>query len=129
MNLKGTLVTIFFAGVFLIFALVLSLAGADLFSLMHWHDTPILGNRFTTTTLIAVIISGFGCLYAGVLNKKSKSYIEEIVTELNKVAWPTWKETRGNTVTVIITCVVASLILGVFDSFFSWVTNSSLLLR
>jgi len=128
MHLKGTWVTIFFSGAFLLLSLVLSLALGDLFSLVAWHDKAILGDRFTLTTLIAVVLSALTCVYAGILNKKSKTFVEESVSELNKVAWPTWAETRGNTVTVVVTCIVAALILGVFDSVFSWITNSTLLL-
>jgi preprotein translocase subunit SecE len=47
----------------------------------------------------------------------------EIVTELSKVTWPTRKELSASTVVVIIVSVIASIILGLFDAFWSWATT------
>jgi len=47
----------------------------------------------------------------------------EIVTELSKVTWPTRKELQAATVVVIILSVIASIILGLFDFFWSAVTD------
>lgn len=42
----------------------------------------------------------------------------ECVSELRKVSWPNWKETRGTTVVVIIVSFAVAAILWVFDKFF-----------
>ena len=47
----------------------------------------------------------------------------EIVTELSKVTWPNRKELSASTVVVIIFSVIASLILGLFDFFWAFVTD------
>ena len=47
----------------------------------------------------------------------------EIVNELAKVTWPTRKELSASTVVVIILSVIASIILGLFDFFWSWATD------
>ncbi len=47
----------------------------------------------------------------------------EIVTELSKVTWPTRKELYASTIVVIILSVIASIILGLFDFFWSWATD------
>ena len=49
----------------------------------------------------------------------------ECVTELSKVAWPTRRETMAATLVVIITVIVASVFLGVFD--FLWASMTGLL--
>jgi preprotein translocase subunit SecE len=46
----------------------------------------------------------------------------EIVNELTKVTWPTRKETWAATVVVIITTIVFSIFLGIFDLVWSWAT-------
>ncbi|MCC6747409.1 MAG: preprotein translocase subunit SecE [Deltaproteobacteria bacterium] len=47
----------------------------------------------------------------------------EIILELAKVTWPTRKETSAATLVVIVTVIVFSLILGLFDLFWSWATG------
>jgi preprotein translocase subunit SecE len=47
----------------------------------------------------------------------------EIVTELSKVTWPTRKELSVSTVVVIVVSVIAAVILGLFDLFWSWATD------
>lgn len=47
----------------------------------------------------------------------------EIVNELSKVTWPTRKELYASTVVVIIVSVIASILLGLFDAFWSWATT------
>lgn len=47
----------------------------------------------------------------------------EIVGELSKVTWPTRKELSASTVVVIVVSVIAAIILGLFDMFWSWFTT------
>src|SRR5947209_1189759 len=47
----------------------------------------------------------------------------EVTSELRKVTWPTRKETFHSTLIVIVTTIVASIFLGVFDGVWSWVTR------
>jgi preprotein translocase subunit SecE len=49
--------------------------------------------------------------------------VVEIVTELSKVTWPTRKELSASTVVVLVVSIIASLILGAFDAFWSWATS------
>jgi preprotein translocase subunit SecE len=49
--------------------------------------------------------------------------VVEIVTELSRVTWPTKKELYASTIVVIIVSIIASIILGAFDAFWSWVTG------
>jgi preprotein translocase subunit SecE len=47
----------------------------------------------------------------------------EVAGELRKVSWPSRKETLQSTIVVIITTIIASAFLGVFDAIWSWVTR------
>jgi len=68
-----------------------------------------------------------GSLIAGILTVillwRSNGVAEKaglVVSELFKITWPTKPETQAATIVVIITTVVISLILGVFDAVWSW---------
>ncbi|MBN2528337.1 MAG: preprotein translocase subunit SecE [Deltaproteobacteria bacterium] len=56
-------------------------------------------------------------------NPQVNKLVVEIVTELSKVTWPTRKELSSSTVVVIVVSIIAALILGAFDAFWSWVTG------
>lgn len=93
----------------------------------HWTfltvgviDQPILGDQFTLTNLIAMVLS-FGGSFALWRNATINTLSQEVVTELKKVTWPTGLETRAATVVVIVTSVVVSLVLGAFDLGFNWI--------
>lgn len=129
MKNKGTWVALFFVAAALLVGYVLNLAFADLFTWLRVVDRPVLGPRFTLSTLSGFSLAVLIALYAGLVNKSSRNYIENVVTEIDKVAWPTWLETRTSTVTVIVTCCIAAAILGVFDTFFGWLSHHNLFLR
>ena len=46
----------------------------------------------------------------------------EVALELQRVTWPSLRETRAATVAVIVASAVAALILGVFDMAWSWLS-------
>ena len=67
-----------------------------------------------------------GAVLAGVIAIKSrKTYgaVEEIFSELEKVTWPTRKETSAATMVVLVTVAIASVILSVFDAVWSFLTG------
>jgi preprotein translocase SecE subunit len=52
-----------------------------------------------------------------------RSTVHETVDELSKVSWPTRQETSSSTVIVVVTSVVAAIMLFLFDSVWSAVTD------
>ena len=60
---------------------------------------------------------------------KTHALAVEIVDELARVTWPSREETGNATVVVIVTVLVCSVYLGVFDAFWMWVTNMILGIR
>jgi preprotein translocase subunit SecE len=53
----------------------------------------------------------------------ANSLANEIADEMSKVSWPTRKETSNSTVVVVVTSIVAALMLFVFDTIWSAVTD------
>ncbi len=48
-------------------------------------------------------------------------FIVDIVSELRKVTWPTFSETRYLTIVVAVVAIAVGLFLGGFDLFFGWI--------
>ena len=70
----------------------------------------------------AFIVAGVVTLIAW-RNEQLFTLANEVAAELRKVTWPTRKETMASTIIVIVTTLVASAFLGVFDGVWSWVTR------
>ena len=56
-------------------------------------------------------------------NERILELATEVTTELGKVTWPNRIETRTATVVVIVTVIVFAIILGFYDTFWSWLTT------
>ena len=124
MRAKGTWVFLFFIASAAVVATALNYAFRDLFSWLHVDNKAVLGDAFRLSTLLAVSIALVLGLFFGVFFKRSRQYIEQCVVEFNKVAFPEWRETKVATFTVVLVSIIASIILGVFDTVFSWWTNN-----
>lgn len=96
---------------------------------LHWLflsvgiiDRPLLGDQFTTATAISAafsLITAFFLWRAPTVN----TMCQEVVAELKKVTWPTVAETKAATIVVVITSLVVSAVLGLFDMGFSRAVN------
>lgn len=58
---------------------------------------------------------------------KVPNWLEEIISELKKVTWPTREETAYLTMVVIVVALAAGIVLGVVDIFFNWLIDNLLL--
>jgi preprotein translocase subunit SecE len=70
--------------------------------------------------------SGLVAVIAAVIayrSKKLHTFVVEVCVELSKVSWPTRKETRSQTIVVLIVSVIAAIILGVYDAVWSHITD------
>jgi preprotein translocase subunit SecE len=47
----------------------------------------------------------------------------EIASELRKVSWPSFAETRAATIAVIVASLIAAILLGLFDVFWQFLTD------
>jgi preprotein translocase SecE subunit len=54
-------------------------------------------------------------------------WVDDIVSELKKVTWPTRDETAYLTTVVLIVAVIVGAMLGMIDIFFNWLIDRTLL--
>lgn len=119
---QKTWVGLFFIVAGLVVALVLGLALQSLFASLRVTDTEILGERVTLTRVLAILVAG-GAAIGCYLWPKSKSFVDHVMEELDKVNWPSWGETKVNTAVVIVFSVISAVILGAFDITFGWAST------
>lgn len=67
-----------------------------------------------TEVLGVVLAAGIG-LYC-YLNAKTRTLSNEVASELMKVTWPSWDETRSSTTAVVVASLVAAVILFGIDT-------------
>ncbi|MBI5139198.1 preprotein translocase subunit SecE, partial [Candidatus Nomurabacteria bacterium] len=67
---------------------------------------------------IVSIISGVVLFVVLYRNVEVNQFMNEVVTELSRVTWPTQKETSSATVVVIIMVIISGLLLGLLD--YTW---------
>lgn len=84
------------------------------FDLAGVAPIPLIGNRFTLGSLVALVVAAGAGVFT-YKNEKASVFSTEVVEELLKVTWPSRKETYNSTIVVIVTTVIISLILGLFD--------------
>ena len=71
---------------------------------------------------MAIIIAGTAAV-AAYRNERMFASVVDVTRELEKVTWPTRKETSAATVVVLVTVMIAALILSGFDAIWSFFTN------
>ena len=98
-----------------------------LFYLLQWSIDWIWGYFATAPSeskisVVAAVIAGVAAV---VLYRNDRIYhlANEVSSELKKVTWPTAKEVRTATLTVIIMAIISAAILGVFDLVWTNVTE------
>lgn len=96
-------------------------------TLMGWigleeFDFQLVGDRFTLTTFVGLLVAGVVTLLF-YRNPTVSTLSNEVVVELKKVTWPNMKETKSATVVVIITVFIMAFFLGLFDFFWSSVMD------
>lgn len=110
------LVVMFLIAFGVILALFLQNVLGLAFAQFGWSDPEVVeGVGWTVSTLLGVLISAALMLFA-YFNAKSRATGNEIASELLKVTWPTWGETRVSTIAVVVASVVAAVILFGIDT-------------
>lgn len=127
MGSKSTWVWVFFVACGAVATVVFSKIVGLIFLQFQITDTAMLGDQFTLSTLIALVVAvaltGFAAM-----NPTSRTFVNDSYDELMKVSWPEWSETKTNTVVVIVFSFISAGILGVFDYVFSTLTNNNFFL-
>jgi preprotein translocase subunit SecE len=98
-----------------------------LFYLLQWSIDWIWGYVATAPSeskisVVAAIVAGVAGI---VLYRNDRIYhlANEVSSELKKVTWPTAKEVRAATITVIVMAIISAIILGLFDLVWTNVTE------
>ena len=73
------------------------------------------GLQWKLSSIIAVLLS-LGAVVFCYLNPEVRRLSIEVATELMKVTWPSWAETRVSTFAVVVASGVAAILLFVIDT-------------
>lgn len=101
-------------GVFLekVIELVLAYARVNDFAVVgDWSLSTVLG--FALAAAAAVVVWRI---------PRTQTVSLEVALELQRVTWPSIRETRAATAAVMVASVIAAVILGVFDMVWSWLS-------
>ena len=71
---------------------------------------------------LAILVAGTAAITV-YKNERAYSSIVEVTRELEKVSWPTRKETSAATIVTLVTVVISALVLSGFDAIWSFFTN------
>lgn len=98
-----------------------------LFYLLQWSIDWIWGYFATAPSESKIsVVAAIAAAVAGIVlyrNDRVYHLANEVASELKKVTWPTAKEVRTATLTVIIMAIISAAILGVFDFVWTNVTE------
>ncbi len=64
---------------------------------------------------VVSILSGLVVFAILAFNKQANTFMNEVVTELSKVTWPTHKEVSSGTFITIVMVLISGVILGLLD--------------
>ncbi len=92
------------------------------FSYARWNDPAVFGEDWTLTTVLGFALAVAAGLVVWRM-PKTQTVSLEVAGELKKVTWPTLRETRAATVAVVVATAIAAVILGAFDSLWSWLSG------
>lgn len=82
----------------------------------------VLGTNFRLAHLLAMVTS-IAIAIALRRNERVHTYAMEVGSELSKVTWPTWKDTKRATIVVMITTLIIAGILGLLDLLWGTLTR------
>jgi preprotein translocase subunit SecE len=103
------------------------IAAGLMFVWLYDHLIAAIWYLFTDPdeTIVTVAAIAAAAVTTVVLSKQPviRSTVHDIVDELSKVSWPSRQETSSSTVIVVVTSVVAAIMLFLFDSVWSAVTD------
>jgi preprotein translocase subunit SecE len=110
------LVVIFFLIAGIIFALFLEHVCGLIWARAGLSDPVIIdGVDWQVSTLVGFLLAA-GLVVGAYAYPKTHALSLEVASELMKVTWPSWAETKASTVAVIIASVVAAVLLFCIDT-------------
>ncbi len=110
---------------YIVVGLIVAVTLSKLFTslaLLAGAPNPALLGTITLANVLGAAIGG-GVFFYALKNEPVRKYSNEVFDELRKVTWPSRKETRTATIVVIVTTLVVSMILGLFDQVWGALTG------
>ena len=108
--------------VHLTFALAGLLAAFILSRAADWLWSYFAKPNDLVVNLFAILVAG-GAAVVAYRNERVFASIVDVTRELEKVTWPTRKETSAATIVVLVTVLISALILSGFDAIWAFFTN------
>jgi preprotein translocase subunit SecE len=108
--------------VHLIFALGALLLAFIVSRMTDWAWSYFAKPNDLVINAMAFVVAGTAAI-AAFRSERIHASVIEVTRELEKVTWPTRKETSAATIVVIVTVVIAAIILSIFDAIWSHLTN------
>lgn len=107
---------------------ILFIAGGGLAAYLAYNIINNIWVRFSPDPsfpllfAISLVVGGGFAFYLW-QQERTRQLAQEVVGELSRVTWPTRPELGAATVVVIVTSIIMSIVLGLFDFLWSWVTT------
>jgi preprotein translocase subunit SecE len=108
--------------VHLTFALAALLAAFVLSRTVDWAWSYFAKPNDLVINGLALLVAGTAGLVA-YRNERVYASVVDVTRELEKVTWPTRKETTAATIVVVVMVLVSAAILSSFDALWSFFTN------
>jgi preprotein translocase subunit SecE len=108
--------------VHLTFAIGGLLAAFVLSRCVDWGWSYFAKPNDLVVNLVAILVAGSAAVVV-YRNENAYSSVVEVTRELEKVTWPTRKETSAATIVTLVTVIIAALVLSGFDAIWSFFTN------
>jgi preprotein translocase subunit SecE len=121
---KGTgvepkrIVAIFYFLAAIVVGIFLEKVLAIAFSYARVTDVAVFGDDWTLTTVLGYAIAAVAAVLAW-RSPRVNAVSMQVAQELERVSWPSLRETRASTVAVVIFTFVAAFLLGIFDMIWS----------
>jgi preprotein translocase subunit SecE len=108
--------------VHLTFAIGALLAAFVLARAVDWGWSYFAKPNDLFVNVLAIVVAGTAAVTV-YRNERAYASIVEVTRELEKVSWPTRKETSAATVVVLVTVVLSAIVLSSFDFMWAGFTN------
>lgn len=120
--MENRYLTIIYIACFGLLSLVFAKTVNLIWEVTEFPGIDVVPNELSLGTLIGVLL---GLVVTLILwaNRPAHQYLTEVVDELAKVDWPSWKDTQKSTLIVIVFAIVLGAYLFVIDKIWSLLTN------
>ncbi|MBN8467217.1 preprotein translocase subunit SecE [Corallococcus sp. AB004] len=110
------LVVIFYLVTGIVLALFLEHVFGLLWSRFGWSDVELFEGLGWRVSTLAGYVVALALVLAAYFHPRTHTLSIDVASELMKVTWPTWSETRASTMAVVVASLVAAVLLFCIDT-------------